>query len=201
MRKKIPSISLITLIVLVTASMCLAGEPDRFEQAGEHENSRDYEQAEQVYLNILEESTQTDDALQALERLTCLYITWNKRPEADAALRQLLDGFSQQQGAPAAVANVADAYQALGRHKKACELYNYFLETWPEGEQAMWSQMSLTISNIALGNDSETQECVETLLTDFSGDERLAGTLNDIADACRELWKFEKRPASFINTL
>ena len=189
MREKIPYIPLITLIVLVTASTCLAGEPDKLEQAREHENSRDYEKAEQVYLNILQESAQTDDALQAQEKLTCLYITWNKRTEAEAALKQLLDGFSQHEGAPAAVTHVADAYRKSQRHQEACELYNYVIGTWPQDEHAMWSQMNLAISNACLGNDSAATAAFEKLISQYSEHKLISKAVCEVADNYRKLKK------------
>ncbi|HLB72718.1 MAG TPA: hypothetical protein VJJ98_01750, partial [Sedimentisphaerales bacterium] len=123
-------------------------EADRLASAG------NYDQAEQLYTTIAAGQAGTDYGLDAQEKLTCLYATWGKEPEARAGLEKLLADYSQHERIATAVTHVADTYRARQNHQRACEIYADVIEGWPEDEHAMWSQMGLTISYASLGNDA-----------------------------------------------
>ena len=87
---------------------------------------------------------------------------------------------------------IADTYRKEGYFQKAGEVYQCTLDTWPEMHHALWCQMGLVLSDIALGNDANTLARVDQLVTRFPDDDRLPNAVNQIADQCRHFQKHEE---------
>jgi TolA-binding protein len=138
------------LVVLATICHCFADVSDKFKQAQTHQEQRQYAQAEQIYKQTVKANPGTEDAFQAQKNLAILYVEWDKQPQAQAALQELIGNFSGHKDIAAAVTYVADAFRKMERHEKACEIYRYVVDNWPKDEHAMWSQMNLVISNTCL---------------------------------------------------
>ena len=193
MRKKIPSIPLITLIVLITASMCLAGEPDRFKQAEAYEKQGQYEQAEQIYQQIVTGLPGTDDALTAQKNLAILYIGWDKQSQADIALDQLLTGFSGHDAIAETVWQIAREFGKAENNTRAIELHQYNVEHFPSDKYAMWSQVEMVYSQISQKeNDDAIDAAVDTLLDTFADQPTLPKEIYQIAKRCGQLRRFDK---------
>ena len=161
-------------------------EADRLASAG------NYDQAEQLYTTIAAGQAGTDYGLDAQEKLTCLYATWGKEPEARAGLEKLLADYSQHERIATAVTHVADTYRARQNHQRACEIYADVIEGWPEDEHAMWSQMGLTISYASLGNDAAAQSAFALLRSQYTGQEHISRAVCLVGDHYRRLQNYRK---------
>jgi len=192
MRKKTSFIPVIPILVFMIAGQCFADVSAKFKQAQTHQEQGQHEYAEQIYKQIVRDHPVTDDALQAQKNLAILYVDWDKQPQAQAALQELIGNFSKHKDLPTAVTYVADAYRKLERHEKACEIYQYVVDKWPEDEHAMWSQMGLVISNTCLGNNNSAEKAFKKLCSDYSGYELLAKAICLVADNYRRLERYEK---------
>lgn len=159
----------------------------QLEQAETYQRQGQYEQAEEIYQQIVTDHPGSDYAFQAQKNLTILYVAWDKQPEAEAALQELIGSFSEHETIATAVTHVADAYRKLEKHQKACEIYGYVVGNWPGDEHGMWSQMGLVISSINLGNDDVAETALEKLLTEYSGYEHISRTVCLVADTYRRL--------------
>lgn len=140
MCKKTTFISLITLLFFVLTGPCFADVSTLLNQAETYKKNGQYEQAEAIYKKIV-----TDYAFKAQKNLAILYIAWDKQPQAQAALQELISNFSEHEAIATAVTHVADAYRKLERHEKACELYHYVVNNWPGDRIALSAQSSLAI--------------------------------------------------------
>ncbi|MBU0708023.1 tetratricopeptide repeat protein [Patescibacteria group bacterium] len=111
---------------------------------------------------------------------------------AEAAIDKLLADFSGNEYIAQAVHEIAGHCNWLQKHEKALELHQYVLDNWPRSEQAIWSQMGVAVSNIALGKMEDAQAAVDKLLTGFSGNKHIAQAVHEIAGHYRWSKKYEK---------
>jgi tetratricopeptide (TPR) repeat protein len=164
----------------------------QLKQAESLVNNKQFEQAEEVYLDIARQAVDAQQRLAAQKGLAILYVRWDKEAQADKALQDLIAGFSQNKAIASAVTNVADAYRQVEKHTKACEIYQYVIDNWPADEHAMWSQMGLVISNIYLGNTPAADAAFEQLRTNYSGHKLLGPAICLVADAYRALKNYQQ---------
>ncbi|MHC4154168.1 MAG: tetratricopeptide repeat protein [Planctomycetota bacterium] len=176
------SLVLVSLVLWGRASTCFADLAGNFEHAIEYEQTGNCEQAAATYQAIVDNYPGTGDALEAQERLTIVYIAWDKQAEADAAYQELLAKYSEQQHLAKAVDHVADKYRQLARYEKARELYQYIVDHWPEAGHAVDSQRGVVISSIRLGDESAARTAIARLLADFPANQDVADVIYEIAE-------------------
>lgn len=194
LRKKNLFVSLVLsgLLLSQMADEAFADASVQLEQAETYMEDGKYEQAEAIYKAIVTDYPGADDAFKAQEKLTVLYIAWDKQPEAEAAYQELLTKFSEHKHIAEAVDDIADEYRELRKYEKALEVYKSVVSNWPEAEHAIDSQKDVAISNILLGDEAGAQSAIDKLLADFSGNRRLSEVVDNVADAYREARKYEK---------
>lgn len=110
---------------------------------------------------------------------------------AETEFEKLRTKYSGYKQISKAVCLVADNYRNLGKHKKACELYQNVLANWPDAEFALWSQMDLAISSLRLDDYETAASAVNKLRADFSKDERMPMAACMVADEYRRLSKHD----------
>lgn len=167
----------------------------QLKQAQVYQTNGQYQQAMEIYQQIAADYPGTGDALQAQEKLTCLYVTLGKELEAQAALEKLkanFSSFAQQEQVSLAVTHVGDAYRNLGKHEKACKVYSYVIANWPGADSVLWSQMGYAISELRLRNYASADAAVDKLHADFSKDQRISIAACLIADEYRRLNEHDK---------
>ena len=124
MRKRIHfAVIVLAFIPAIGLEGALGDLPGQLAEAGRLVATSNYEQAEQLYKTIAAGQAGTDYGLEAQEKLTCLYATWGKEPEARAGLEELLADYSRHDRIATAVTHVADTYRARENHRRACEIY------------------------------------------------------------------------------
>jgi TolA-binding protein len=100
--------------------------------------------------------------------------------------------FSEHKDIAKAVNKAADHYRWTAKYEKAKQLYQYVVDNWPQAEYAIWSQKSLAVSNMRLGDDPNADAAIEKLLTDYSEHKQIANAVNMLADECTMLNRFDK---------
>jgi len=175
------SIGVVSLAIQITGSQAFGDVTAQLEQAGAYQEEGQYEEAEQIYQDIITQYPGTDGALAAQTQLTILYIDWNKPADADAALQELVETYSEHAGAAKVVCEIADRYLDTNP-AKALELYQYTMENWPSLEDAMWIQVNMTRAYLKLKNEAATETAYQNLLSQFSGHENLPGAVYTLAE-------------------
>ena len=128
MRKKTALISLTTLLFFVITGQCFADIPAQFEQAEKYKKTYQYDQAEAIYQQIITDYPGTDYVFQAQKNLAILYVAWDKQPEADGALQELLTNFSNHRDIAQAVHEIAGHCRWLKKYKQSKQLCQYVVD-------------------------------------------------------------------------
>ncbi|MCH7556424.1 MAG: tetratricopeptide repeat protein [Planctomycetes bacterium] len=190
MYKKMLFIALVLFGLLFSdiAGQCFADMSAQFKLAHKYSKNEQYEQAEQIYQQIV-----TDYAFQAQKNLAILYVAWNKPPQADSALQELLTKFSGHKGIPEAINQVADNYgMKLKRYDKSRQLHQYVLDHYPGDEQTMWAQQGLAFADIRRGNYAAAEAAIEKLLANFPKHKGLPKALNSLGKDYRKVGKYQR---------
>jgi len=155
-----------------------------FEQAEIYEDEGDYARAEQIYEDIVQEYPGSDQALEAQRNLICQYVTRYKQQDAEAALQELVEVYSEHAGAAKAVCEIADRYLDTNP-AKALALYQYTMENWSSMEDVMWAQTGLVKAHVISGDEGSAETAYQTLLAQFLEHENIPEAIYEVADASR----------------
>ncbi len=159
--------------------------------AYQHRLLHKYEKANQLDQHVIDNWPESDYALLAQMDLAKHYVD-RGAAAAEAAVDKLLVDFSDSPLIARAVHDVAQHYRQSGKYEKANELYRHVIDNWPHSEHAMWSEVDLIKTNIALGRDSVVKVAVDQLLADFTNNTFIAQAVHDIAYQHRLSRKYEK---------
>ncbi len=155
-----------------------------------------YELARRFYQYVVDNWPDADYAMWSQKSLAASNIRLGDDPNAAAAIEKLLTNFSEHKQIARAVYNVAREYGMLKRYEKACELYQYVIDHWPDDEYAIWSEMEMAeiniLSLIKSGDDPNAAAAIEKLLTNFSEHKQIARAVNNIADHYRWSRQYEE---------
>ena len=144
------------------------------------------EKANELDQYVVDTWPDSDYALLGQMDIAKYYVDQGDEPNAEAATAKLLTNYSGHALIARAVHDVAQHYRYTQRYKKANELYQFVVETWPKAEHALWAQADLIKSYLALGDDSSAEAAVEKLIADFSWSEHIARAIHDTA------WEYRK---------
>jgi TolA-binding protein len=102
---------------------------------------------------------------------------------AQAAVEELLAGFSGDEHIQTAILKIADTYLEREKPSRACELYRAALVKHPRTEEAIHAHRGIAISSIELGQTEAAESAIQTLLTDFSDYEDSTSAVYEIANS------------------
>jgi TolA-binding protein len=149
------------------------------------------DKAREVYQRALANQPDVEFSLWSQMGLAISSIRLHDDTGAQETVDKLLSDFAGDKRVPIAACMVADEYRKADKHENASVLYQYVVDSWPDAEHALWSQMGVAISDIRLGDDAAAQEATHKLLADFAGDRRMAIAGCLLADEYRESDKYE----------
>ena len=192
MLRRIPIIITIVLCTLIVTqyALCADDPASQLKQAEELARNKQYDQAEQIYLNIAAQDI--PEAFSAQKSLILLYITINKQPQADAAYQQLLARFSENKGIAEAIWKIGIAYNQAANSDKAIEVHQYNVEHFPDDVNAVFSQVEIVKSYLGRGDESAADASVSNFLTVFSGQPTLPKGIYHVAKRYDEFKKPDK---------
>jgi TolA-binding protein len=117
----------------------------------------------------------------AKQNITSL-IDSGKYAEAEEATDKLVGQFSESPDAAAAVHQIAQKFEQAAQYQSAIKFSQIVVDSWPNSEHAVWSQMGVVMSNIALGNDSAAKSAIDTLISNCGNNKDLPWALCIIGD-------------------
>jgi tetratricopeptide (TPR) repeat protein len=153
---------------------------------------REYVQAEAIYKQIIGDSNDIKQVLQAQKRLTILYIESNNEPRAKEAFEELVAKFAGHEGVEEVVFELGEEYGEVKKYDRAREVYQYVVDHWPQTGEAIEAQEAVVRSSILLEDDAAAEAATDSLIGKFSGDDDIVSVLNDVADAYLRRQKMEK---------
>jgi len=157
-------------------------------------SGRDSHRREETeYKRIINNPHSTDKALQAWERLSCLYIRQRKYEDVQEALQQILSEFEGHEALAKVVDHIGDEFRAEKDYQNTLQLYRFVLQNWPRAEHSISSQVSRARIYIWQEEFEKADEAVEELINNFSRHSDLAEGIKDVADDY-----IKKRPAKAL---
>ncbi|MHC4867871.1 MAG: tetratricopeptide repeat protein [Planctomycetota bacterium] len=189
------------MILFGLAIACFADAEARLDLAEQHEDDRDYDQAEAVYKQIVADSPGSADAVRAQGRLAALYLIWRKQPQADRAYRELLAKFSEHSALPEALYEIASACERREEYERAGDLYQQVARQSTDSEFIDKAQLRAAKVNVLQlvesGNDPEAQAAMAQLIADFkdrdfANPNQLPDALYDIAKECQRAEEYSQ---------
>jgi len=155
--------------------------PAVYDIAEAYRNNSKFEESLQAYADVVNNWPESSSAVWAQRGLAISNIALGRTQQAQVELEKLQTNYSTDPNIAESVFNVADAYYWFKRYDEADSLYRYVLQSYPDSNFAMWSQMGLAILNIADGNEIAAQDATNTLVDDFGDNEKLPEALFYIA--------------------
>jgi len=127
-----------------------------------------YEKARELHQHVLDNWPDSKVAILSQADIAACNIRLGDAPNAETAIEKLLVEFSESELIAEAARNIVDEYLSLQQYEKARELCQYVLENWPSSEDAVWLQAGLAISHSGLGDGTNAQVAIDSLLADFN---------------------------------
>ncbi|MHC4110112.1 MAG: tetratricopeptide repeat protein [Planctomycetota bacterium] len=193
MSKKILFVPLVLCVLLLSKmpEECFADASAQLEQAEAYQKQRQYEQAKEIYQQLVTDYPRADYAFQAQKGLTILYVTWDKQPQAEAAFQQLLTSFPGHRGIAQAVHDIAYQHRLSRKNEKANLLDQHVIDNWPKSDYAVLAQMDLAKCYVDRDNPA-AKAAVDKLLVDFADNPLIARAVHDVAQHYRRAGKYQK---------
>jgi TolA-binding protein len=161
-----------------------------FDIAKRYEWSKQYEQANDLYLHFVQ--AYPDSAAAGEVPLTVLrtnivsLIAAGKEAEAQAAIDRLVVDFSNHPDLPEALDNIAHKYEWTGRYERARSLYRHIARQYPDSSYAGTARLEdLKVNVLQLietGKDNKAQAALDKLAVDFKDYRSLASAVSRIAE-------------------
>lgn len=159
--------------------------------AFEYRSMRKWAESRDLFRYFLEHWPDDEGAMKAQRLIVKASIRLGDDPNADVAIEKLIEQFEDKPGIVREMSEVANDWEESSRYEKAIPLYKYVVDTWPESEQAMGSQVSIAKSNIELGRDGAAKAAVDKLIADFSDNNDITDVIHEMADECLDAKKYE----------
>jgi len=186
----------LSMIALLTVQSAAADVAAEMKAAEGFYKARQYAQAEQVYLKIVQEAnsavtTEVEAAFKARRRLPAVYLAVNQTSQARAAVVQLLADYAHHPRLPHALHEILDQAKLLNKTSEAGWIYQSLLTAQPGQPQAIWLKMGLAIANVHLGDDKAVDAALQNIASQHGTDERVAEAFGQVAWAYRDAKKYE----------
>jgi RHS repeat-associated protein len=162
-------------------SIAICQIADEYRKFGRHS------EACELYQYVVGNHPNAEHALWSQMGLAISNICLGDEDAAQKAVDRLRADFGQDKRMATAACMVADEYRNFRKHEKACELYQYIVNTWPGNEQTIWSLRGMALSRIALEDNDKTEAIIKTLLAQYSGNKNIAEVVYQIASRLKKL--------------
>ena len=112
--------------------------------------------------------------------------------KATAAYNTLLDQFAGHAEIASVLSRrVALAYRKQKRYADSLRVYQYVIDTWPNGPRAAFSQRGLVLVNLDLGDMAAADAAMDELLTNYAQDPDFVKCAAHVARAYRNKKQFD----------
>jgi len=142
-----------------------------------------YEKAGQLYKRIVATWPDNERAKWAQAGVAMSHMWSTDYDAADAAVKELIDLFSEDADLAAVVHKIVENYRHTGEHDRAGELYQYFVDKQAARADALLEfQVGVVLSKMDQEDEAETYTAIEKLLADFNDHPNLAKGLFQIGE-------------------
>ena len=119
----------------------LHGQEDsaQLQQAQIHQKEGRFAEAEAIYLDLIRQYPQSEEARESRTHLAVLYVAWDKPILAQNAYGELVADFTDPEYLAQAVRTIAYDCLRLKKPEKVLDLYKNLLVEYPRKELAIWS--------------------------------------------------------------
>ena len=160
--------------------------------ADEYRDVKKYEKALELYKYVVNTWPESEQAIGSQGCVVRIYIELGDDPNAEAAVNKLIAKFADSDDITDAVRDAANEYRDVKKYEKALQFYKQVVDSWPESEQAVWSQAAIAKLYIELGDDPNAKAAVDKLIADFSANSDLPAALNLVGEIYEKAGKCEE---------
>ncbi len=146
--------------------------------AGEFRSIGKYAKARELYLYVVENHPQSEEAVSSLGGAIRTSFLLGDDPNAEALTQQLLSQYADNEDLPGVYDEVADEYRLARQFAKARDLYRYAVAAWPGTDRAIETRKSVVLCSIALDDEPNALADIEQLITEFNS----TGTAGETAE-------------------
>jgi len=136
---------------------------------------------------VLDRWPEREEATLARSGLIQCAIVEGNIKQAERDVNDLLIELPEDMNLPETLKIIADTYLQEDRTRQARELYIDAVNSVPEGEGNIWSQVNLVKSNLKLEDVNGYSGSYEKLIADFNDHPKLAAGLQEIGILCLDL--------------
>jgi len=195
--RTISIVCLIGFVVLVPARWALADVAANLSQAQELYKARQYTQAEQSYLTVIQQGDRNtgeegEAAFAACKELALVYIASDRLPEARDAVQQLLSRYAGYEFLPHAIHEIVEGAEALLKVEQVRQLYQDMVTAQPGDSQVIWLKMGMAIASVHLAEDKAVDAVLQNITAQHGADDQASEALNHIAWAYRKLQRYRE---------
>ncbi len=184
------------LLVQLNASI-LADTLELFKQADSYIKGKNYQKAEQIYLAIVTNYPDSNEAMKAQKELVNVYITTKDEAKTEAAYNKLVADYSGYANLPFMLYSIARKYESPGvkQYEKAVNVYQQIIQKYPNSSSAEKAKFDIPkvniLSLIDADKGAEAQSAIAGLIADFNDNPLVPTTLYNMAQGCEKARKYE----------
>jgi outer membrane protein assembly factor BamD (BamD/ComL family) len=170
-----------------TQAYLYADVSSQLKQAQSYYENSNYQDAVIIYQNIIKQSIDPNDTIEAQKGLVMMHIACGKQTEAETAYQQLLSNFPHNTHMADVIHHgIACCYRKFNNTDKANELDKFVLQNWPTSESAMWAQVDIVKSAIDSNDYSTAQAGIDNLFAAYTSNIHLGDAIHSIAYSFRQ---------------
>ena len=121
-----------------------------------------------------------------------LYLATDRRPQAQAAVQELLAKHADHERLPHAVHEIVEQAKDVDRALQAGQVYQGILAAQPDHPQATWLKMGVALAGVYLGNDRAVDSTLKDIIARHGGDQWAAEALAQTGWAYDKVKRYAK---------
>lgn len=153
-----------------------------YDIATEYQASGRYDEAKNIYGDIITDYPQTDNAKDAKESLVSLYVSLEADGQLEGSLDRLTADYSGHSGLPAMLYIIAERCKRQERYEEAKSIYRTIARDHSGTESAFKANKELALIYITSGEELKADAVLDSLLSDFSGHPLLPAAVTRVAE-------------------
>ncbi len=200
-KRKFLSLVLLGLLFLAVGSESFADVAEQLEQAQNHMDAGQYDEAESIYLSVVRDYAGTDYGFEAQSKLPILYSFSKKYTDVDTAVDTFIADYAEHSDFPQSLFAVAERYRDSKRYENSRNLYQRIVQQHPNSVSKPQSEVRFAEANvlslIVSKKYADADNALEQVITDFSARPDFAELLYGIAGRCRLVREFQEAHKAF----
>lgn len=147
-----------------------------------YRQSEEYDKARKLYQYVVATWPDAEHAVWSQASVVRSSILLGDESAVQAALEKLIADFRDHKDVAKAVGEIADEYDDLDKYQRVLQLHKRIVDTWPQSDQALESQVAIVKIQIGLRGETAAQAAFDRLVSQFREHKDIAKAINDIAE-------------------